>query len=102
MITAGYGHITSHNEKHWTFPFQAGVAFIKRPKANFNLNGEICNSVGTNCEPAATYPGFANALAAQLVTWNNDVAPYHIFPIVEAGVAYTFDIRARSLSRVRQ
>lgn len=100
MITAGYGHITSHSEKHWTFPFQAGVAFIHTPKTSFVLNGEICNSTGAFCQPAATYPGFANALAAQLVTWNNDVAPYHIFPILEGGVAYTFRLRQK-ISRER-
>jgi hypothetical protein len=99
MITAGYGRITSHNEKQWTFPFQAGVAFINTPKAQFNLGGQICNANGTNCQPAATYPGFADALAAQLVTWNKDAAPYHVFPIVEGGVAYTFNIRSRRLAR---
>lgn len=102
MVTAGYGRITSHSEKHWTFPFQAGVAFINKPKVSFNMYGEICDSSGTNCQAAATYPGFANALAAQVVTWNNDFAPYHIFPIVEGGVAYTFDLRGRSLSRQSQ
>jgi len=102
MITAGYGHITSRSQKHWTFPVQAGVAFIHTPKTSFVLNGEICNPDGTFCQPAATYPGFANALAAQLATWNNDVAPFHIYPILEGGVAYTFDLRAKSLSRERQ
>lgn len=102
MITAGYGRITSHSEKRWTFPFQAGVAFINTPKASLTLFGDICNASGTNCQPAATYPAFQNALAAQLKTWNNDVAPFHIFPIVEGGVAYTFNLRERSLSRQRQ
>jgi hypothetical protein len=102
MITAGYGRITSHTEKHWTFPFQAGVAFIHTPKAEFNLAGQICNGDGTGCQPAATFPGFANALAAQLVTWNKDVSPYHIFPIVEGGVAYTFDIRGKKMARERR
>lgn len=101
MVTAGYGRITSHTEKHWTFPVQAGVAFINTPKAEFNLLGQICNANGTNCQPAATFPGFADALAAQLVTWNKDVAPYHIFPIIEGGVAYTFSIRSKSQSRNR-
>ena len=98
QIAAGYGRITSHSEKRWTFPVEAGVAFINKPKASFSLAGQICNAGGTNCQAAATYPGFADALAAQLVTWNKDVAPYHIFPIVEGGVAYTFNIRGRSIS----
>lgn len=102
MITAGYGRIASHTEKHWTFPFQAGVAFIHTPQASFSLAGEICDATGRNCQPAATYPGFANALRAQLVTWNRNVAPYHIFPVIEGGVAYTFDLQRRSFTRVRR
>jgi len=78
------------------------VAFIHTPKAEFNLAGQICNGDGTGCQPAATFPGFANALAAQLVTWNKDVSPYHIFPIVEGGVAYTFDMRGKKLARERR
>ena len=93
LLTAGYGRIVSRSEKHFSFPFEAGVAFINTPHATFNLSGQICSNQGINCLPAATYPGFADALAAQLVTWNKDVAPYHIYPIIEGGVAYTFRIR---------
>jgi hypothetical protein len=93
LLTAGYGRYVSKSEKHFTFPFEAGVAFIDTPKATFNLAGEICSSNGTNCQQASTYPGFASALAAQLATWNSDVAPFHIYPILEGGVAYTFRIR---------
>lgn len=93
LITAGYGRYVSRSEKRFSFPFEAGVAFIDTPKASLTLGGQICSSPGVNCQPASTFPGFSSALAAQLVTWNKDVAPYHIYPIVEGGVAYTFRIR---------
>lgn len=93
LLTAGYGRMLSRSEKHFTFPFEAGVAFIDRPAVTLNLSGQICTTQGLNCQPAATYPGFANALAAQLATWNHDAAPFHIYPIVQGGVAYTFRIR---------
>ncbi|MGA8090073.1 MAG: hypothetical protein WCA10_22570 [Terracidiphilus sp.] len=95
LLTAGYGRIVSRSEKHFSFPFEAGVAFINTPHATFDLRGQICSDQGINCQPAATYPGFADALAAQLVTWNKDVAPYHIYPVVEGGVAYTFSLPRR-------
>ena len=95
MLTAGYGRITSRSEKHFSFPFEAGVAFIDTPRATLNVAGQICSASGTNCQAAATYPGFANALAAQLVTLNSDLAPLHIYPIVEGGVAYTFSLPRR-------
>lgn len=93
LVTAGYGRIVSRSEKHFSFPVEAGVAFINTPRATFDLRGQICSATGTNCQPAGTYPGFTNALEAQLVTWNRDVAPYHIYPVIAAGVAYTFQLR---------
>lgn len=93
MLTTGYGRMISRSQKHFSFPFEAGVAFINTPRATLNLSGQICTTQGVNCQSAATYPGFADALAAQLVTWNQDAAPFHIYPIVQGGVAYTFRIR---------
>lgn len=93
VLTAGYGRMVSRSKKHFSFPFEAGVAFINRPVVTLNLAGQICTTQGLNCQPAATYPGFANALAAQLATWNHDAAPFHIYPVVQGGVTYTFRIR---------
>jgi hypothetical protein len=93
LLTAGYGRMVSRTEKHFSFPFEAGVAFVNSPKVTLNLAGQICTAQGINCQPAATYPGFADALAAQQVTWNRDAAPFHIYPIIQGGVAYTFRIR---------
>jgi len=92
MAMAGWGHYVSRNEKRWSFPVEAGVAFIDTPVATFNLQGTVCQS-GGNCQPAATFPGFQANLAAQVATWNNDVRPFHIYPIIEGGAAYTFSYR---------
>ena len=51
LITAGYGRITSRSERHFSFPFEAGVAFI-----TMNVTGQICSASGTNCQAAATIP----------------------------------------------
>jgi hypothetical protein len=93
LLTTGYGRMISRTERHFSFPFEAGVAFIDRPTVSLNLDGQICSSQGLNCQPAASYPGFADALAAQLATWNENARPFHIYPIVQGGVAYTFRIR---------
>ena len=93
ILTAGYGRMVSRTEKHWSFPFEAGVAFIHTPHVALDLNGQICTVQGVNCQPAATFPGFADALATQVADWNRNAAPFHIYPIVQGGVAYTFRIR---------
>jgi hypothetical protein len=93
LLTAGYGRMVSRSEKHLSFPFEAGVAFIDSPKVTLNLQGQICTAQGITCQPARSYPGFADALATQTASWNKDAAPFHVYPIVQAGVAYTFRIR---------
>lgn len=94
MATAGFGHIVSHTRKGFTFPFEAGVVFINTPVAQFNLFGNVCAVNGPGfCESAAQFPAFAANLAAQVATWNHRVAPFHIYPILEGGAAYTFTFR---------
>jgi hypothetical protein len=93
MATTGWGHIVSRNEKHWHFPFDAGAAFISTPRVSFNLQGDICEAQGYKCLPAAAFPGFESNLTTQLASWNKRVAPFHVYPIVEGGVSYTFPYR---------
>ena len=94
MLTAGIGHFVSHTYKRLTFPFEAGVAFINTPSAQFNLFGNICSQTGvTFCQPAAQFPTFSTNLAAQLKSWNHTVAPFHIYPVIQGGIAYSFSLR---------
>ena len=93
LLTTGYGRMVSRTEKHFSFPFEAGVAFIDKPTVTMNLAGQICTAQGLNCQPVATYPGFADALTAQVASWNDTASSFHVYPIVQGGVAYTFRIR---------
>ena len=93
MAMAGWGHYVARGEKHWSFPFEGGVAFTHTPSATFNLQGNVCSAQGTDCQPAATFPLFESNLAAQVASWNNEVKPFHIYPVVEGGVTYTFRYR---------
>lgn len=97
MATAGLGHFLSHTYKRLSFPFEAGAAFINTPVARFNLFGDVCNLTIRSCQPAAQFPMFATNLAAQVKSWNQRVAPFHIYPIVEGGVAYSFSFRPRGV-----
>ena len=92
-ITTGLGHYVSRTSRRFTFPFEAGVAFIRTPTINLFLSGNICTANQTQCQPAATFPTFADNLAQQLATWNSDAAPFHIYPIVQGGVSYSFHLR---------
>lgn len=94
IVTTGYGRILSHTRKRFAFPFEAGVVFINTPVAQFNLFGKVCDVNHVHfCQPAAQFPTFAANLAAQVATWNHDVKPYHIYPIFQGGVSYSFSLR---------
>lgn len=93
LLTTGYGHILSRTNKHFSFPFEAGAAFINTPQVSFYLNGDVCAPQGNHCQNVNTYPGFAANLAAQLASWNKRVEPFHIYPLIQGGIAYTFRIR---------
>ncbi len=93
MATSGWGHYVSRNEKRWHFPFEAGAAFISQPTINFALKGDVCTAQGFECASVTTYPGLRSNLNAQLASWNKRAAPFHIYPIVQFGLSYTFRYR---------
>ncbi len=98
MVTTGLGHFVSRTRKRFTFPFEAGVAFIDTPTAQFQFSGTVCSeSAVPACAPATQFPGFTANLAAQLASWNRRVSPFHIYPIVQGGVAWSFGIRRRGV-----
>ncbi len=103
MLTAGFGHYVSRTRKGFSFPFEAGVAFISTPVAQFNLSGDVCSvDDPTFCRPAAQFPDFYVNLAAQVVTWNHRVAPFAIYPILQGGVSYSFSFRRRGIYQMRR
>jgi hypothetical protein len=95
IATTGLGHIVSHDRKRLTFPFEIGAAFIHTPSVQFYLSGDVCNPDQTQCQPAAQFPTFAENLAAQLASWNRRAEPFHVYPILEGGVAYSFQFHRR-------
>jgi hypothetical protein len=95
MVTTGAGHIVSHTRKRFTIPFEIGAAFINKPVADFLISGRVCASDQSVCVPASQFPTFTENVAAQLATWNRRVAPFHIYPILEVGVSYTFILHHR-------
>jgi hypothetical protein len=98
MVTTGLGHYVSRTRKHFTFPFEAGAAFIRTPSAQFNFFGTVCSETAVLvCAPASQFPGFTANLAAQVASWNRRVAPFHIYPILQGGVVYSFSLRRRGV-----
>jgi hypothetical protein len=97
-ITAGFGN-TARGSGHWSFPVDVGVAFIGAPTVNVNLSGWACyDQAQTQCTDIAdpTNPiaqAIQSNLTTQVAKWTSDLNPLKTYPIVSAGVAYSFRVR---------
>jgi len=97
-ITAGWGN-TARGDGHWSFPVDIGVAFIGAPNLTASLTGWAClDQAQTMCSNLADP---ANPIAAQvqsnlntqIAKWTSDLNPLKTYPILSAGVAYSFRVR---------
>lgn len=93
-MTAGWGNMIPRSGKHFSFPFELGVAFIGAPSLNIILNsGQVCDAQGQNCVNVATDANVQSNLQAQIAKYKSDLDPLKTYPIVSMGVAYSFGIR---------
>lgn len=98
-LTTGWGNVIPGKGKHWSFPFEIGVAFVGAPTVNVNLTGSAClDKAQTECADltSTTNPisiQVQSNLTAQKAKWVSDLDPLKTYPIVSAGVAYSFNIR---------
>ncbi len=98
VLTTGWGNHVKRSG-HWSFPFEAGVAFVGTPKVNVNVGGWAClDQAQTMCTNIADPKNsiavdFQNNLNAQVQKWNSDLNALGTYPMVSIGVAYSFQVR---------
>lgn len=98
VLTTGWGNHVKRNG-HLSFPFEIGAAFVGAPKATMNLTGWACaDAAQTECTNVADpnnsiAADFQSNLSSQIAKWNKDLEPLKTYPIVSAGVAYSFGTR---------
>lgn len=90
MITVGWGNLVSRKEgKHFSVPFEIGVAFQGTPKANLALRGNVCSQPGVNCRSVADPAVQANIISEQNKI-NNSMTLFKAYPIISVGIGYKF------------
>jgi len=94
-MTGGWGNAVGRRG-HWSFPVEVGVAFVGAPKLAVNLRGWACHDQAqTECTDIAN-PSNSIAmqvqsdLHAEVEKWTSDLEPLKTYPIVSAGVSYSF------------
>ncbi len=99
-ITGGWGNPLARNG-HLSFPVEVGVALVGAPALNVNLAGWACHDQAqTECtnisnlnNPIAVQ--IQNDLQAEIGKWKQDLDPLKTYPIVKAGVTYSFNVGGR-------
>ena len=97
-VTAGFGN-TARGSGHWAFPVDVGVAFIGAPTVKVNLAGWACyDAAQTDCANIADTSNPIGAsvqsnLTTQVAKWTSDLNPLKTYPILSAGVTYSFHLR---------
>jgi hypothetical protein len=97
-ITTGWGNMVK-STGHWSFPFEAGVAFTGQPTLTASLSGWAClDQAQTQCQNIADpnnpiAQAVQNNLSAQIAKWTSDISPLRFYPILSFGVGYSFRIR---------
>ena len=98
-LTGGWGNVMPRKGGHWTFPVEVGVAYIGQPPLTASLTGTACyDQAQTECtsltnttDPIAI--AVQSDLQAQVAKWKTSLSPLKTYPIVSAGLTYSFRVR---------
>src|SRR5579871_6005089 len=91
MVTLGWGNLVSRKEgKHFSVPFEVGVAFQGAPKANLALAGSVCDSTGVFCRSVASDPTVQSNVVSEQNKINNSMSFFKAYPIISLGFGYKF------------
>jgi hypothetical protein len=90
-VTLGFGNLVPRRRsKHFSVPFEIGVAFQGPPKATLNLPAELCTNISgpdTGCISGSSLQ--ANVFAEQNKL-NSDMKLFKEYPIISIGFGYKF------------
>jgi hypothetical protein len=91
MITVGWGNLISRQEnKHFSVPFEVGVAFQGSPHSSLGLAGSVCDSTGFNCRPITSDPAVQANVVSEQGKINNNLSFFKVYPILSVGFGYKF------------
>jgi hypothetical protein len=87
-LTVGFGNILSRTGRHFTVPFEVGVAYLGSAKMDVQLAGTTCTNAG--CFNAATDLDTQASLHDEVKSLNGELTKYKLYPIISLGFAYRF------------
>jgi hypothetical protein len=90
-LTTGWGNMIPRTKTGpWSFPIEAGVAFLGSPAVKTRwVQGQICDAQFQNCQDAATNPAFQRDLQEQFGAYKSHLDLLKTYPIFSFGVSYS-------------
>ena len=89
-VLFGFGNLVPRT-RHFSFGFDAGVAFVGLPQTKIALQGTACTDpLQTNCVDAATDPTVQSNILAQQNKLNNKGKYAQYWPVLSMGFGYRF------------
>jgi len=89
-VLFGFGNLVPRT-RHFSFGFDAGVAFVGLPQTKIALQGTACTDpLQTNCVDAATDPTVQSNILAQQNKLNSKGKYAQYWPILSMGFGYRF------------
>src|SRR5215467_4706575 len=89
-FTVGWGSLLPKNGRHWSIPFEIGVAYQDAPRATLALSGGACDSTGVFCQDINSDPTFQSNVQAEQDKLNKDMSSFKFYPLISVGFGYRF------------
>lgn len=89
-LSIGIGSLFPRSGRHWSIPFEVGVAYIGPPQVGLNLGGSVCDPASGVCQPIANDPQAQANVALEAKQIKSDLSPLKTYPILSVGFSYNF------------
>jgi hypothetical protein len=90
MVTVGWGNLIPRRHRHFSVPFELGVAFQGSPKATLTLQGSVCDPAAANCRTIASDPTVQGNILSEQNKLNNSMSVFKAYPVISVGFGYRF------------
>lgn len=87
-LTIGWGNMVARRSRHWTLPFELGVAYTGHYTMALNLAGTACQNA-INCFSTSS-PQVQQSVREEESQLNETMKHFQVYPIMKTGFAYRF------------
>jgi hypothetical protein len=88
VLMAGFGNILPRNGRHFSVPFEFGVAYPGAAQIGISLQGTACQADG--CANVATDAEAQKDVLLKQSQLNSELSKFQLYPIVSTGLAFRF------------